>query len=450
MSSVSQYGTNQLTLAATLDASARRTNELDRSARRVDIALLVSALFLQRFSLTFGKIFLELDLVPVAFILLYQFAFGKVIIQYDRLLWFLAVGLAATCSLLLGSAGAAGMSSYLLFIVCCSLLIFTRPTAPAQYKNTLHAFQFLVVLLSCIGVAQFFAQFVLDGRKLIMFYGIIPDFLFEYQYAGGENTVHALSEGSHILKSNGLFLGEPSNFSQITAIGILIEVLEFRRPRYLLVMALGFLVAYSGTGIMTLLLFLPLAGLRHGKAGLSAAVVAIFALGLFATGIFDLSAFSGRVGEFQDPRSSGYGRFVAPFLLTARQFDTGSLFSLLVGNGPGSAKNLNTTISYIASTPTWCKLFIEYGMLGSFIFPCFLASCLRRSRCPGLILAALVSSYVVHGGLVDPKWLVILVVLCTLSGSKARQHPMDDTREYRPFVASPSQNTHVGIPAHFP
>src|SRR5580704_6395750 len=145
MSSVSQYGTNQLTLAATLDASARRTNELDRSARRVDIALLVSALFLQRFSLTFGKIFLELDLVPVAFILLYQFAFGKVIIQYDRLLWFLAVGLAATCSLLLGSAGAAGMSSYLLFIVCCSLLIFTRPTAPAQYKNTLHAFQFLVV-----------------------------------------------------------------------------------------------------------------------------------------------------------------------------------------------------------------------------------------------------------------------------------------------------------------
>jgi hypothetical protein len=381
------------------------------------------------------------------FILLGQFLSGKVVIQYDRLLWFLAAGFAATCSLLLGSAG---MSSYFLFFVVCSLLIFSRPTDPAQYKNTLQAFQFLVMLLSCIGVVQFFAQFVLDGRKLIMFYGIVPDFLLEYQYAGGENTVHALSEGSHILKSNGLFLGEPSNFSQITAIGILIEVLEFRRPRYLLVMALGFLVAYSGTGIMTLLLFLPLAGLRHGKAGLSAAVVAIFALGLFATGIFDLSAFSGRVGEFQDPRSSGYGRFVAPFLLTARQFDTGSLFSLLVGNGPGSAKNLNTTISYIASTPTWCKLFIEYGMLGSFIFTCFLASCLRRSRCPGLILAALVSSYVVHGGLVDPKWLVILVVLCTLSGSKARQHPMDDTREYRPFVASPSQNTHVGIPAHFP
>ncbi len=90
MISVSRYGADQRMLAATLDASARQTNELDRSATRVDIALLVSALFLQRFSLTFGKIFLELDLVPVAFILLCQFVFGKVIIQYDRLLWFLA------------------------------------------------------------------------------------------------------------------------------------------------------------------------------------------------------------------------------------------------------------------------------------------------------------------------------------------------------------------------
>jgi hypothetical protein len=428
MTSVSQYGTVQL--AATPVASARRTNKLDKSATRGDIAMLVSTLFLQRFSLTFGNIFLELDLVPVAFILLGQFLSGKVVIQYDRLLWFLAAGLAATCSLLLGSAG---VSSYSLFMVLCSLLIFSRPTDPASYKRTLQAFQFLVLLLSCIGVVQFFAQFVLDGRKLIMFYGIVPDFLFGFYYAGGENTVHALSEGSHILKSNALFLAEPSNFSQITAIGILIEVLEFRRPRYLLAMALGFLVAYSGTGMMTLLLFLPLAGLR-GKAGLSAVVVAIFALGFFATGIIDLSAFSSRVGEFQDPGSSGYGRFVAPFLLIAHLFDTGSLLSLLVGNGPGKAKDLNTTISYVASYPTWCKLFIEYGMLGSFIFACFFASCLRKSRCPGLILAALVSSYVVHGGLVDPKWLVIIVVLCTLSGPKARQHPLDDTSEYRPFL----------------
>ena len=104
------------------------------------------------------------------------------------------------------------------------------------------------------------------------------------------------------IKSNGIFLTEASILSQITALGILIEVLEFRRPRYLVVMALGFLVAYSGTGLLLLLIFLPLAGLRHGRAGLSALLVTMFVAGLFATGIIDLSAFTSRIGEFQETR----------------------------------------------------------------------------------------------------------------------------------------------------
>ena len=83
------------------EASVASLRQIYKSETRIDIALLVSALFLQRFSLQFGKTFLVLDLVPVAFILLHQFLSGKLLIHYDRLLWFLAVGLAATCSLLL-------------------------------------------------------------------------------------------------------------------------------------------------------------------------------------------------------------------------------------------------------------------------------------------------------------------------------------------------------------
>ncbi len=143
-----------------------------------------------------------------------------------------------------------------------------------------------------------------------------------------------------IIKSNGIFLAEPSILSQITALGILIEVLEFRRPRYLVVMALGFLVAYSGTGLMLLLLFLPLAGLRHGRAGLSALFVVMFVLGLFATGIIDLSAFTSRVGEFEDTGSSGFERFVAPFWLAAKQFDTGIFASIAGRERSGDSKNL--------------------------------------------------------------------------------------------------------------
>jgi hypothetical protein len=94
--------------------------KLDNSAIRVDTALLISALFLQRFSLPFGDTFLMLDLVPAACILLYQFLSGKLLIQYDRLLWFLGIGLAATCSLLLNFRSTM-LTSYFLFLVLYSL-----------------------------------------------------------------------------------------------------------------------------------------------------------------------------------------------------------------------------------------------------------------------------------------------------------------------------------------
>src|SRR5262249_36853422 len=158
---------------------------------------------------------------PVVFILLHQFLAGKLVIQYDRLLWFLAVSFAVTCSLLLNFKSTM-LTSYFLFLVLYSLITLSRPSTPEGYRRTLQAFQFLVMILSWLAIAQFFAQFVVDGGKLIMFYGMVPDFLWGFYNSGGENTIIPL--GASLIKSNGLFLAEPSNFSQMTALGILIEV----------------------------------------------------------------------------------------------------------------------------------------------------------------------------------------------------------------------------------
>src|SRR5215813_12829054 len=291
------------------ETSAGSLRQINKSETRIDIALLVSALFLQRFSLQFGNTFLVLDLVPVAFILLHQFLSGKLLIHYDRLFWFLAVGLAATCSLLLNFKSTM-LTSYSLFLTLYSLVTLSRPSTADQHRRTLQVFQFLVMLLSCLAVAQFVAQFVVDGTRLLMFYGLVPDFLMAG--SGGIHTIHPIEGSTNLLKSNGIFLAEPSTLSQITAAAILIEVLEFQRPRYVLVFVLAFLLAYSGTGLMTLFLFLPLAVVRHGRVALSALLVSMFALGLFATGIIDLSVFVSRSSEFEDTRSSGFARFVAP------------------------------------------------------------------------------------------------------------------------------------------
>jgi hypothetical protein len=423
MTDVSQDSVDRRLLAKTSVASVWPET-------RVDIALFVSALFLQRFTLPFGNTFLHLELVAIGFILLYQFLSGKLLIQYDRFLWFLALGLAATCSLLLNFRSTM-LTGYSLFVVFYSLFTLSRPSTLDQYKRTLQAFQFLVMLLSCLGVAQFVAQFVVDGRRLLNFYWIVPDFLFGDPTAGRFDPPRTFGGG--IIKSNGLFLAEPSYLSQITALGILIESLEFRRPRCLLVMTLGFLVAYSGTGLMLLLIFLPLAGLRHGRAGLSALFVVMFALGLGATGIIDLGAFTERVGEFDSPGSSGFGRFVSPLWLAAKNFDTASLQALLIGNGPGTAKTFIDPWHGGGQVADWFKLFHEYGIIGSFIFCCFLVSCFRRSRCPGLVIAALI-----FGFLFLQTMLTITIALCTLNGPEPRRRRIDEASQYGPSLVSGS------------
>jgi hypothetical protein len=420
MTRVSQDSTNTRMLADRSGTSVRLTYEMDKSATRIDIALLVSALFLQRFALPVSTTFLGLDFVAIGLILSYQFLRGNLLIQYDRLLWFLAFALAITSSLLL-NFNSTMLTAYSQFMVFNLLFTLSRRSTSDQYKKTLQGFQFIAMLLSYLAVAQLVAEFVGEYGRLTKFYGIFPDFLFGAAQINQQNV-----DASSHFRSNGIFLSEASALSQITALGILIEVLEFRRPRYLLVMVLGFLLSYSGTGSMLLLFFLPLIALRDGRAGNSTLLVAMFVLGLLATGIIDLSAFTSRTGEFEDTRASGFSRFVSPFWLAAKRFDTVSLQALLIGGGPGTAKTFGDALHGGGSLATWFKLFYEYGIIGSFVFVCFLASCFRKSRCPGLVVAAIIFAYGFLQGM-----MTIAIVLCTLSGAEPRRARVDETNQNR-------------------
>jgi hypothetical protein len=197
----------------------------------------------------------------------------------------------------------------------------------------------------------------------------------------------------------------------------------------------GFLFAYSGTGLMILLVFLPLAGISRGKAGLSVLLVAVFALGLFATGIVDFSVFHSRTVEFQDTRASGFERFVSPLWLTGKFFESGPLKALLFGSGPGTVKYFSDTW-YGGFAETWFKLLYEYGMIGLFIFLCFLAACLSRSRCPGLVLAALLSTYIFIEGFLSTWFVTIIIVLSTLHGPAPRRGRIGKASRYGPYLVT--------------
>jgi hypothetical protein len=404
---------------------------------RIDIALLGSALFLQRFGVPiFGK-FQTLDFVFFTLILLHQFASGRLLIRYDRLLWYLVMGLAATLSLVLNFKSTM-LTSYGLFMVVYFLCTLSRPSTSEDYNATLYSFQLLLLIVAFFAIAQFAAQLVVDGTKIIMFYFIFPNSvlplppIFGSSAIGGANTIIPLFTGSSLVKSNGIFLSEPSVLSQMMALGILIEILEFRRSQYLFSMVLALLLSYSGTGLMILLICLPIAGLRQGRVALAALFVILFAGGCIAAGIIDLSVFVNRIGEFQNTNTSGSMRFVSPLWLAAKYFDAAPLGALLIGNGPGMAKTF-TDIWYAATTPTWFKLIYEYGLIGAFIFVCFLASCLRKSWCPLPLLAALMVMLIIGAGgsFLNPTFLTIMIVLCMLHGPEPRRDRLGKIAESR-------------------
>jgi hypothetical protein len=147
----------------------------------IDVALLACALFLQRFNVSSGSSRMSFDVLPAVLILIHQFLSGRLLIQYDRFMRFLGVGFAVTCSLLLNFKSTM-LPSYFLLIVMYFLFTLIRPSTAERYKSTLLAFQFLAALLACLAVAQFVAQFVVDGRDLVFFYGIFPEFLLTTGY----------------------------------------------------------------------------------------------------------------------------------------------------------------------------------------------------------------------------------------------------------------------------
>ena len=64
--------------------------------------------------------------------------------------------------------------------------------------------------------------------------------------------------GSHEYRANGVFLLEPSFFSQVLAVGIVAELCTFGRLSRLALFGLALIVSYSGTGLIVLAVCLPL------------------------------------------------------------------------------------------------------------------------------------------------------------------------------------------------
>jgi hypothetical protein len=219
---------------------------------------------------------------------------------------------------------------------------------------------------------------------------------------------------SGVMRSNGFFLVEPSVFSQLMAVGLMIETLYFRRTAWMALFLAGLLAAVSGTGWLVLGAFVVQLGVGLGLRGavLAAALAIGLVLGLaglsffapeIAQGLFD------RMGEFSMVGTSGYERFVTPWLVLRDVLDQVP-WALATGLGPGTAEQLTLPYVYHVNTPL--KLLLEYGVAGLGLYLAAILSARRTRRQRALVLPMLVLLLLTGGyhQFAPMLFLVVLVV----------------------------------------
>lgn len=393
-------------LAAPGAASAHQPVEAGRGVRRALVGLLVSVTLLQRLGVNFGSYSLNAGLLAMYGFLVVA-AFGAALTVSLPTLIALAVSFGVALMSAFVNAERSSLSSLsLLFAMYLPFAFLLAPAGAVSHDDAVDLFGDLAFLCGIAGVLQFYAQFVVHGDWLFDFTAYLPSWL---RGPGGFNTV--IPVGSHF-KSNGFFFREPSGFSFLMALALMMEALGRRRPWRLVVLGLALLLSYSGTGLFALLIgsLVPL----NRKTLVRVAVLA--GIGALAFLLFDdalnLSFTLGRLDEFGSERSSGYIRYIAPGRLLADTAATEPA-TLWLGHGPGSITHKEAGFEF--HDPTWAKLIFEYGVLGFAAFVVLFLMALRRSAAPLRVRAMLFAAWLVMGGhLLSPEQNFLTLALVGL------------------------------------
>ncbi len=388
------------------------------------VLILASALALQRFGLLLGTSYVSI-VGPIGLLLagtgLRQ---GWLALDFGRLMIFGAL----VASIMAGSAiraafpdayGAAPSWLSLLQFVGLSafgVFVFDRPV---DEKRFFHAVNAVFTVLAAAGILQFVVQFA--GVSLFSFSSFVPaNLLLEGPY----NTVIPIGVGSFD-KSNGLVLVEPSVFSQMMALAVIIEVLVLRRSLRLLLFAAGLVTSISGTGWLMILTFVLTAVLSLGARGLIMSVATV-AVGVVALGGLSLAfpagfdVFVQRTGEIYAVGSSGHDRFVTPWWLAGFVMHRTPL-AALYGLGPGTSEHLPMHPAWDYNTNPPVKIFVEYGIACVVFYIIFLLIAERTSTQKALLAPVLVLLLLDGGYSQFPP--VLFPALLLVSVAKLSQAP---------------------------
>lgn len=379
--------------------------------------IIICAIFLQRFAITIGGFQFQIAFFIAMVSLLLMLKKGIIQVSKSRLILYLfAISVLSFTTFM--TKGTAALTSFGLLVVIYSWYIFEAPISRVQYISILNVYQRAILVIACAGILQQILQHFIKSPLLFTFEGFLPDDVLFIGY----NTVIPLRFGSVLNKSNGFFLLEPSTFSQYLAAAIIIEMLFFSVSYRMLVYLFGMLIAYSGTGLILLTLFSPIAFIINKRFDYLFAFVLV-GIGVLLFGdVLNLEVFQERTQEFSAKRSSAVARFIGPVYLIEANLGE-NLQAFIFGTGPGSFMDYAAQAGHPAFSTTCAKIFFEYGLLGFAGFLSFYFFAMFSKTFSTILSAAYSFKFLFLGGFLLSQvesMLIFTLVILPISAKAAK------------------------------
>jgi hypothetical protein len=289
---------------------------------------------------------------------------------------------------------------------------------------TLHHERFLnLALFICIcGILQYTGQFVIGVRYAYPIEHFTPDSMLTHGY----NFLNPVAYGSKTMKANGVFLLEPSYFSQLLATGFAIEAAGPQRIWRLLCFCVGFVVSFSGTGLLMMAVTVPTLIIVYRRysllvfAGLVAIVV------LVGGEFIGLDFVTRRVSEFNQTGTSGYQRYVGPTLMFDQYLLTSWQRSLF-GVGAGMMMRMTPAPMYHVAETGWAKIILEFGFVGAIAYFGFLYLSIFRAQ-QSIVLRVNLAMMTLMSGILDgpPHGMILSLLLWLSPAVKATNLPVSE------------------------
>lgn len=344
-------------------------------------------------------------------VLLYLLIRGAAVIDPLRAVCFGGMLCAIIVSLLIERKLEKGPNPLILFLICYSALIVRVDVDRETLLKCLNWYQRAITIVAVIVILQQIIQYTIGSQFWPNYEKMVPKSLL----IPGYMYIRPYDWNSRFLTPNGFFFLEPSGLSEYLALGVVTEIVWFKRLGRLAIIALGVVSAMAGTGLTILTLLSPFLirtldqRLRNYLIGVGVPLVLLGVL----FGAF--SHIAGRSAELSQGNSSGHGRLVAPFEDTiALATDPAYLIS---GNSPGTSMKAGDVGRSDDAEVQWPsdKLIYEYGLLTSVLFHVFMfVAAFRYSPSPVLAAAIFIPQMCFGGGFVTASGIVALVMFSSL------------------------------------